>query len=67
LNIGNQSGGLLGTGPNWLCHTSMTIKVTTTDMIQYTDDNANMVMVIAKSHFRDRVWSPLELFRREIP
>jgi len=44
----------------------MKIKVMTTDMIQYMDDNANMVMVTVKSHFRDRVWSPLVLLHHEI-
>jgi len=31
-------------------------------MTEFTDDNTNMVMVIAKSHFRDRVWNPLVLY-----
>ena len=65
--IGNQSDGLRAMGSNWLCHTSMTIKVRKVDMIQYMDESANVVMVVAKSHFCDRVWSPLMLFHHEIP
>ena len=30
------------------------------------DDNANVVMVMAKSHFRDRVLSPLVLLHHKI-
>ena len=44
----------------------MTIKVYTMDMIQYIDDKANMVTIMAKSHFRDRVLSPLVLLHHEI-
>ena len=54
------------TGPNWARHKSMTMKVYTMDMAQYTDDKANMVTIMAKSHFRGRVLSPLVLLHREM-
>jgi hypothetical protein len=62
LNIGSQFGRL-----RVPMYASMTRKVTTTDMIQNMVDNTNMVVVIAKSHFRDRFRSPLVLFHHEIP
>lgn len=37
----------------------------TTERIQYRVDSANMEVVKARSHFRDRLWSPLELFHHE--
>ena len=67
LTIGNQFGSLRGTASNRLCHTSIMVKVLTMHMIQFTVDNVNMMMIIAKSHFRDRSWSPLVLFHDEIP
>lgn len=67
LTIGNQSGSLQGTAPNRLWHPSIMIKVLTIHMIQFMVDNVNMMMIIAKSHFRDRAWSPLVLFHHEIP
>ena len=69
VTIGNKTIGrsrLRGAWSNWLCPKSMAIKVTTSDMIQCTDENANMVMIMAKSHFRDPVWSPFVLFHHEI-
>ena len=60
MNIGSQPGGL-----PVLIYALMRRKVTTTDMIQNMVDNTNMAMVIAKSHFRDRVRSPLVLFNHE--
>jgi hypothetical protein len=63
LNIGNQV-----TGQGWrvpVDRASRTGKMATADTIQYTVDNANMEVIIARSHFRDRVWSPLVLFHQE--
>jgi hypothetical protein len=60
LNIDSQFGGL-----RVLMYASMTRKVKTIDMIQYVVDIANMIVVIASSHFRDRVRSPLALFHHE--
>jgi len=56
LNIGSQFGAL-----RVPMYASMTRKVTTTDTIQNMVDNTNMVVVIARSHFRGRVRSPLVL------
>jgi hypothetical protein len=58
---------MAGPGPNLSRHMSMTIKMYTMDMIQYTVDKANMVTTMAKSHFRGRVLSPLVLLNHEIP
>jgi hypothetical protein len=41
--------------------------VSATDKIQCKVDNANMEEVIARSHFRDRLWSPLVLFHHVNP
>jgi hypothetical protein len=35
------------------------------EKIQYTVFNANMEVVMVKSHFRDRLWSPLVLFHHK--
>jgi hypothetical protein len=39
--------------------------VKATERIQYRVENANMEVVKARSHFRDRPWSPLALFHHE--
>jgi hypothetical protein len=39
--------------------------VIATDKIQYKVDNVNIEVVMARSHFRDRLWSPLVLCHHE--
>jgi hypothetical protein len=57
LNIGSQFGAM-----RVPMYVSMTRMVMKTDMIQYMVDNANIIVVTARSHFRDRLRSPLVLF-----
>jgi hypothetical protein len=62
LNIGSQLFDELRELP---LYTLMMRKVMTTDAIQNMVDNTNMVVVIARSHFRDRVRNPLVLFHHD--
>jgi hypothetical protein len=39
--------------------------VKATEKIQYTVINANMEVMMTRSHFRDRLWRPLALFRHK--
>ena len=54
-------------GSRSLNHALMTRKVKTTDMIQYTVDNVNIVTIVTKSIVRDRPLDPLELFHQTRP
>jgi hypothetical protein len=48
-----------------LLHESMDRNVTAVEKIQYTVVSANMEVVMVKSHFRARLWSPLVLFHHK--
>jgi hypothetical protein len=48
-----------------LLHESMDRSVTAVEKIQYTVVSANIEVVMVKSHFRARLWSPLVLFHHK--
>jgi hypothetical protein len=48
-----------------LLHKLMDRNMTAVEKIQYTVVSANMEVVIVKSHFRARLWSPLVLFHHK--